>query len=295
MLSRRCPRTLVLLASSVLILSQLLVPMPLSAQLPAASPPVAGTPVDVPSPQPVEPSADGTITPEAPALPSARAEALRLGKWPAQVVASTGSIAPNRYGPQRNDPSEGIPAHAYSPFDEKRNREYPCPPGGCEYERDHVLIKLDASVAVRTPKGALSAEAFSADEGVNEAMAALDIATLSPVFPGAQRPDVGAMVMAPDGTSTPMPDLSRWYRARFRAAPDDLLAAVDELSATPGIAWAEPDYLRKPVGEASDAGMKVESSRSQVEPSTFNLQPETFNDPLYAQQWHLAATNVPQA
>ncbi len=296
MLSRRCPRPFVLLVSSVLILSQLLVPMNVNAQLPAeGSPPATGTAVDSGSFVPPELTADATITPETPALPSARAEALRLGKWPAQVAASTGNIAPNRYGPQRNDPSEGIPAHAYSPFDEKRNREYPCPPGGCEYERDHVLIKLDASVAVRTPKDALSAETFSADAGVNEALAALDIATLSPVFPGARRPDVGAMVMAPDGASSPMPDLSRWYRARFRAAPDDLLAAVDELSTTPGIAWAEPDYLRKPVGEASDAGLKVAGSRLQVRPSTFNLQPETFNDPLYAQQWHLPATNVPQA
>ena len=64
---------------------------------------------------------------------NALSEALRLGKWPAQTVGATGDVRPDVHGPQRTDPAEGIPTHAYSPFDERRNREYPCPPGGCEY------------------------------------------------------------------------------------------------------------------------------------------------------------------
>ena len=49
---------------------------------------------------------------------NALSEALRLGTWPAQTVGATGNIRPDVHGPQRTDPAEGIPAHAYSPFDE---------------------------------------------------------------------------------------------------------------------------------------------------------------------------------
>ena len=49
-----------------------------------------------------------------------------------------------RSGPTR---LKGIPTHAYSPFDERRNREYPCPPGGCEFVEGQVLVKLAPDVA----------------------------------------------------------------------------------------------------------------------------------------------------
>ena len=77
---------------------------------------------------------------------NALSEALRLGKWPAQTVGATGDIRPDVHGPQRTDPAEGIPTHAYSPFDERRNREYPCPPGGCEFVKGQVLVKLAPDV-----------------------------------------------------------------------------------------------------------------------------------------------------
>jgi len=79
-----------------------------------------------------------TVSPETtnvPARPDAPVEALRHGKWPVQLTAHSGAIRPDRHGPQRNDPAEGIPAHAYSPFDERRNREYPCPPGGSRKDK----------------------------------------------------------------------------------------------------------------------------------------------------------------
>ncbi|MBK9613667.1 hypothetical protein, partial [Candidatus Amarobacter glycogenicus] len=115
------------LLAAVMVMSFVLTPgaSTISALMPA---PQETTAVDVPA--------------TSPDTPNQRAEAARLGKWPAQVAASQGAIQPDLHGPQRNDPAEGIPTHAYSPFDERRSREYPCPPGGCDYEAGHLLIKL---------------------------------------------------------------------------------------------------------------------------------------------------------
>ena len=64
--------------------------------------------------------------------------------------------------PQRNDPDEGIPVHAYSPFDERTNREHPCPPDGCDVIPGQVLLKLAPDVPVQrdsvTAAGVLDAQ-----------------------------------------------------------------------------------------------------------------------------------------
>ena len=58
---------------------------------------------------------------------------------------STARSAPTR--------PKGIPDHAYSPFDERRNREYPCPPGGCEFVEGQVLVKLAPDVSAAKGAG----------------------------------------------------------------------------------------------------------------------------------------------
>lgn len=242
-----------------------------------------------------------TPTLTAPPLPSpdltatqvnARLQAVREGTWPAQVASAVGDIAPDRHGPQRNDPDEGIPVHAYSPFDERVNREYPCPPGGCEFEPGQVLVKLEAGVGVR-PQGLQAQGMLSTDAALNAALAAQEVVMLEPLFPQAVAPDLGAMVTTPDGDLRPMPDLTRWQRATLRSKDRDVYAIITALETVPGIAWTEPNYLRKPVGEVTGSRLQGEEAISQ--PATFNLEPSTFNDPLYAQQWHLNAVNAPQA
>ena len=41
----------------------------------------------------------------------------------------------SQYGPNRNDPDEGIPEHAYSPFDKPEPRTA-CPSGGCDMSKE---------------------------------------------------------------------------------------------------------------------------------------------------------------
>lgn len=211
-------------------------------------------------------------------------EAVRLGAFPAQLIGHDGTIQPNRYGPQRNDPTEGIPDHTYSPYDERRNREYPCPPGGCEFATGHVIVKVASHIAVRSPD---RVGAWTESDSLNAALNAQGILDLTPIFASARPPRPGEMIVSPTGEQLPKPDLTRWYRARL-AREADVYAVVDALGTDPGVEYAEPDYFRRPVGDPAE--------RSYPHPNAGPLSlPGPGTDPLYAQQWHLGAANISQA
>ena len=53
-----------------------------------------------------------------------------------------------RYGPKRNDPSQGIPKHAYSPFENIDQPEPPKAIAGRDFIAGRVLIKLKPAVGV---------------------------------------------------------------------------------------------------------------------------------------------------
>jgi len=215
------------------------------------------------------------------------------GKWPVQLAGATSAARPSLHGPQRSDPAEGIPVHAYSPFDERNNREYPCPPGGCNVMPGQLLLKLAPGVPTQRAGGALR----TTDAELNTTLDELGLVTLTPVFPTAKAPRAGEMVEDMDGNVMPKPDLTRWVLATAADPDADLAAAVTTLRTSARVTWVEPVYLRKPVGEAPGAqsepqpsGMEAHAART-----TQHATALTFNDPLYAQQWHLGATNVPQA
>jgi hypothetical protein len=201
-------------------------------------------------------AAPAASTEPKPPQPSSLLEAIRQGKYPAQLAGHSGAIRPDRHGPQRNDPAEGIPAHAYSPFDERRNREYHCPPGGCEFQKGQVLVKLASQVRLRGPD---LKEAWTEDTTLNEALQAQGVLRLEPVFPNARPPKLGEFVVSPQGERVPKPDLTRWYRAILSDDKVDVYAIVEALSEAPGIVWAEPDYLRKLVGEPEKTGTRGNS------------------------------------
>ncbi|MBI2954325.1 MAG: S8 family serine peptidase [Chloroflexi bacterium] len=216
-------------------------------------------------------------------VPDTITQATRPGKYPAQLTGSADGGRLDRRGPQRTDPAEGIPTHAYSPFDERNNREHPCPPGGCEFQSGTVLVKL----APHTPDRPSGAQvAMTGDESLNRALAAQGVLRLDPVFPEARPPKAGESVVSASGVRVPKPDLTGWYRATLSQSAD-VYSATATLAANPAIAYAEPDYLRKPVGEPVAPASGIRSSAPQV--------PENSGDPMYAQQWHLGAATIPQA
>ena len=196
--------------------------------------------------------------------PNPRLEAIRHGRWPAQTASFSGAIQPDRHGPQRNDPSEGIPRHAYSPFDERRNRDYPCPPGGCQFQQGRVLIKLAPQVKLH----ALGVQgAWTQDAALNQALAAQGVVRLEPVFPTSPLTPFTPSPLSDsergvgDGGSGVRSDLTRWYRAILANEKADIYATVEALAKAPGIAWAEPDYLRKLAEEPGSQGAWVQGSR----------------------------------
>jgi len=165
-----------------------------------------------------------------------------------------------------------------------------------------VLVKLASQVRLRHPalKGA-----WTEDATLNEALQAQGVLRLEPVFPNARPPKAGEFVVSPQGGRVPKPDLTRWYRAMLTDEQADVYAVVQALSEAPGIAWAELDYLRKPIGKFSRFTHHASRTTSppllvsSSPPLPLSLSPQAIpgpsTDPLYSQQWHLSATNVPQA
>lgn len=68
-----------------------------------------------------------------------------------------------------------------------------------------------------------------------------------------------------------MPDLTRWLRVDVEEGTD-IASQIKEILKINGVQIAEPDYLRRA-----------------------SALPSSSSDPLYSQQWHLAAANIPQA
>ncbi len=75
------------------------------------------------------------------------------------IAEPTGIEPPSRYGPSVNDPEQGIPRHAYSPFDDPPESST-CPPGGCEVVADQLAVKLSPQ-AVRAQRAQVNASAVS--------------------------------------------------------------------------------------------------------------------------------------
>ena len=148
-----------------------------------------------------------------------------------------------------------------------------------------VLVKLAPASNIVRPT---ARNAWSADASLNAVLSAQGVVSLQAIFPTAQTPEVGKSVVAPDGSVVPEPDLTRWYRATLTSTESDVAAAVQALAVNPAIVVAEPDYVRKPVGDFSY------SQSYAVQKSAANI-PGLGSDPLYSQQWHLGAAHVPEA
>jgi hypothetical protein len=175
---------------------------------------------------------------------------------------------PSQYGPFRADPAEGIPRHAYSPFD-KLNQPPPYQPAvGRDFLPGRLVVKLK-------PPGLVSSKMTSAvpdTAALQQKFAAYGVTEVSRIFPNSQPPVQSQAAVGQITTTPPQPDLTRWFRA---SCPTnlDVQQLVQQLAKDPDVDVAEPDYLRRPAGYI----------------------PHGEADPLFASQWHLAAAKVPEA
>lgn len=173
-------------------------------------------------------------------------------------------------------------------FSDRPSQEQQCPRGECEIQKGRVLIKL-------TPEQSAPAVNSVGTLSVNSTLAAHGVISLEAVFPRAEPPRAGESITTARGQKVARPDLTRWYRAVLGDNDADVFAAARALSQSPGVAWAEPDYLRRPAGSrVSYSGMK-KGAPNQARHLKAHSPLTAPNDPLYGQQWHLTAVNAPQA
>ena len=140
-----------------------------------------------------------------------------------------------------------------------------------EYARGRLMIKLAPSSGAGRLLPAASSAALVEEDVLTRVRALPGVKGLRPLFSDAKTPSPGAQIQERGGKLVPMPDLTRWHCLEVDAA-ENILARVEELKKVPGVALAEPDYLRRPAG-----------------------LPGAATDPYFAQQWHLGAAKVPEA
>jgi len=169
------------------------------------------------------------------------------------------------YGPFRTDPAQGIPKHAYSPFD-KLNQPPPYQPvAGRDFLPGRVVVRLMPPATSRTK----SLDGLPDVAALERVFAAHGLTGVERVFPYARPPSRVALQRVGSPRGGQMPDLTRWLRARCPAG-QDVFELVKELAQHPDVELAEPEYVRRLAGGSSP-------------------------DPLSENQWHLAAAKVPEA
>jgi len=219
---------------------------------------------------------------------------------PQTLGSQSARAKPDRHGPFRNDPAQGIPKHAYSPFDDV-GKPPPYTPGpGRDYQEGRLVIRVAPGVKVHARPnvqlqgaGPNRVVALTDNAPLNRALAAHGITRLDPVCPNAKPP-----VQPQSAQGAPIPDLTRWYRTRGTAV---VKQAVETLAKEPSIDVVEPDYLRHtlpreehPANPNSDLRSPISHLPSPRRASLHSL-PGPTTDPLFDQQWHLPACHIPEA
>ena len=192
--------------------------------------------------------------------------AMHAAEPPANFAAVGAKTSQN--GPFRTDPAQGIPKHAYSPFD-KLNQPPPYQPA---VGRDFLPGKLVIKLKPASPASSKLTSAVPDAAALQQKFAAYGVITVERVFPNAQPPGRRLVVGGTSITTLPPPDLTRWLRARC-AEDQDVQELAKQLAADPDVDIAEPDFIRRPAGYI----------------------PHGEADPLFASQWHLAAAKIPEA
>jgi hypothetical protein len=157
------------------------------------------------------------------------------------------SPAPGRFGPKRTDPTQGIPKHAYSPFEDIGKPPAYTPAPDRDYPEGELVIKLAPNTKVDpAPRvapafnnadlsGRANVRRLTDSDSLNQALAAEGITELRPVFRDAKPPTAKAAIGQTAG-----PDLTRWYRARSKNTTRE---AIEKLVTDPAISIVEPNYI----------------------------------------------------
>ena len=183
------------------------------------------------------------------------------------------NLQQSRYGPHHTSGVQGAAKKAYSPFEEHQKAQSQSQKSN-DYLKGRLLVKVTpAFKALRAEKQ-------------KKILAPHGVVHHERIFPRAQPPKAGAVVVSPKGKRTPVPDLTRWYRLKIPEGAD-VPAMMENLKKNPDIVAVEPDYIRRPIG--------FPASGNAIPPASAISQSISFADPYYSQQWHLNAAQVQAA
>lgn len=140
-----------------------------------------------------------------------------------------------------------------------------------EYRQGELLIKFKDSGSARVNSRSRGPKLLSDDKSLEKTLSSIGAIDLEPLMPlsGAKVSRVNSRGF--DGKPVEDQDLSQLFLISFDPK-NDVLKAVSELSEFEEVEFVEPNYI-----------VKIQSAEGWG-----------TNDPLYEQQWHLSAVNVPQ-
>ncbi len=173
--------------------------------------------------------------------------------------SATQAASASPFGPYRTSPEQGIPKHAYSPFDDEAE---PYQPTSTDFASGQVLIKFKAEAM---EPGLPGQRSLPGGETARDLASKYGIIKLEPVISSAEQLTTRGPL--PPGVVS-APDLTRWFRASLSEGTE-VLETVQALGEDPSVETAEPDYLRGLTELPSDT-----------------------TDPRYSEQWHLATINA---
>ena len=160
-----------------------------------------------------------------------------------------------------------------------------------------VLVKFKDDIAI-TPDGRLKPAGVSS---VDRVLSDYGINSIEKLFTGQQRLKSVVIMKDPLGRDLKIPSLHNIYRIKLTPAktpgnnPGDFFTLLEELKTLQEVEYAEPNYVFC-IGEFNPTGPVLVSQQAVVK--TDNIPTGAMrsglipNDPLFASQWGIPATNI---
>lgn len=151
------------------------------------------------------------------------------------------------------------------------------------YREGEILVKFKAEGAVqmRAPR---KAKFQTAQVNVVDALfAEIGVDSVEQLMPQTGHKNVGRRVRAYNGSEVEVKDLSKLYRLTLNAEKaQNIYEAIDKLKALEEVEFAEPNYVVYTMALPYDADIPTSDRNTYT------------HEPLYSQQWGLAAINLPE-
>jgi len=150
------------------------------------------------------------------------------------------------------------------------------------YREGEILVKFRADGAVQMKAPRRAKFQTTKVNAIDALFAELGVDSVEQLMPQTGHKNVGRRVRAYNGSEVEVKDLSKLYRLTLKAEKaQDIHSAIERLKAQEEVEFAEPNYLVYTMALPYDADIPT------TDQATYKAEP------LYSQQWGLAAINLP--